>query len=166
MERSRNRNIRPATQLDDAVTAPMRLEIVQSDRQQPSRLGTHRVALDEVRKAYDTFGSAAKESALRVLLRNHSGGGDRRHGGRGSGDLCHHDGAAEHQTIARFRALRRASAGQARKAPAPSLPEKGKARGKSELRRAVRRVTPGRGNPKDSGTENIQPDFALTREGG
>ena len=33
-------------------------------------------------------------------------------------------------------------------------------RGKSELRRAVRRVTPGRGNPKDSGTENIPPAFA------
>ena len=29
--------------------------------------------------------------------------------------------------------------------------------GKSELRRAVRRVTPGRGNSKDSGTENTQP---------
>jgi len=28
-------------------------------------------------------------------------------------------------------------------------------RGKSELRRAVRRVTPGQGNLKDSGTENI-----------
>ena len=37
-----------------------------------------------------------------------------------------------------------------------SLAERGsKARGKSELRRAVRRVTPGRGNSKDSGTENI-----------
>ena len=32
-----------------------------------------------------------------------------------------------------------------------------KAEGKSELRRAVRRVTPGQGNLKDSGTENIQP---------
>ena len=30
-------------------------------------------------------------------------------------------------------------------------------RGKSELRRAVRRVTPGQGNLKDSGTENIPP---------
>ena len=29
--------------------------------------------------------------------------------------------------------------------------------GKSELRRAVRRVTPGRGNPTESGTENIPP---------
>ena len=32
------------------------------------------------------------------------------------------------------------------------------ARGKSELRRAVRRVTPGQGNLKDSGTENIPPE--------
>jgi hypothetical protein len=31
------------------------------------------------------------------------------------------------------------------------------ARGKSELRRAVRRVTPGQGDLKDSGTENTQP---------
>jgi len=34
-------------------------------------------------------------------------------------------------------------------------------RGKSELRRAVRRVTPGQGNLKESGTENIPPNFAL-----
>src|SRR6266853_244421 len=32
--------------------------------------------------------------------------------------------------------------------------------GKSELRRAVRRVTPGQGNLKESGTENIPPAFA------
>ena len=31
----------------------------------------------------------------------------------------------------------------------------GRERGKSELHRAVRRVTPGRGDPTDSGTENI-----------
>ncbi len=37
--------------------------------------------------------------------------------------------------------------------------------GKSELRRAVRRVTPGRGNSKDSGTENIPPAFALGPSG-
>ena len=35
--------------------------------------------------------------------------------------------------------------------------------GKSELRRAVRRVTPGRGNSKDSGTENTQLTSAATR---
>jgi len=32
--------------------------------------------------------------------------------------------------------------------------------GKSELRRVVRRVTPGQGDLKDSGTENTPPDFA------
>src|SRR5216117_257145 len=32
--------------------------------------------------------------------------------------------------------------------------------GKSELRRAVRRVTPGQGNLKESGTENIPPPVA------
>ena len=36
--------------------------------------------------------------------------------------------------------------------------------GKSELRRAVRRVTPGQGDLKDSGTENIPPVFALGRK--
>jgi len=35
-----------------------------------------------------------------------------------------------------------------------------KAGGKSELRRAVRRVTPGQGNLKESGTENIPPAVA------
>src|SRR5437773_5953324 len=35
--------------------------------------------------------------------------------------------------------------------------------GKSELRRAVRRVTPGQGNLKDSGTENIPPAGAARR---
>jgi hypothetical protein len=54
--------------------------------------------------------------------------------------------------IAGFRASRFSVAGLALAAPA----ERVEARGKSELRRAVRRVTPGRGNPKDSGTENTQ----------
>ena len=38
--------------------------------------------------------------------------------------------------------------------------ERASAGGKSELRRAVRRVTPGQGNLKESGTENIPPAFA------
>ena len=41
-----------------------------------------------------------------------------------------------------------------------------KARGKSELRRAVRRLTAGRGNPKDSGTENIPPAPVPSRDCG
>ena len=38
-----------------------------------------------------------------------------------------------------------------------------RAGGKSELRRAVRRVTPGQGNLKESGTENIPPAVARQR---
>ena len=46
---------------------------------------------------------------------------------------------------------------EARQSSRRSLAEgrKSAAGGKSELRRAVRRVTPGRGNPTESGTENI-----------
>ena len=39
----------------------------------------------------------------------------------------------------------------------PSPTSRASEGGKSELRRAVRRVTPGQGNLKDSGTENTQP---------
>src|SRR5215471_4678134 len=46
---------------------------------------------------------------------------------------------------------------------APERRETRRRGGKSELRRAVRRVTPGRGNPKDSGTENIPPAVAASR---
>ncbi len=39
-------------------------------------------------------------------------------------------------------------------------------RGKSELRRAVRRVTPGQGDLKESGTENIPPtSWRVARHG-
>ena len=31
---------------------------------------THRFALDDVMNAYDTFGNAAKEGALKVILKN------------------------------------------------------------------------------------------------
>ena len=49
-------------------------------------------------------------------------------------------------------------------AEGPQGPTRAKAEGgKSELRRAVRRVTPGRGNSKDSGTENTQLTSAATR---
>jgi hypothetical protein len=110
-----------------------------------------------------TFGNAGKESALRgAAQRNHSGGITAAMAVAGPA-ICAIMTVPQSTRRSPAFALRRASAGQARKAPAPSSPEKGKARGKSELRRAVRRVTPGRGNPKDSGTENTQPAFAVTR---
>ena len=52
------------------MTTPMLLKVVRSGRLQPGKLVTHRFALDDVMKAYDTFGNAAKEGALKVILKN------------------------------------------------------------------------------------------------
>jgi alcohol dehydrogenase len=63
-------NIALTTRLVDTVTTPMLLKIVQSGKLQPSKLATHRFELDDIMKAYDTFGNAAKEGALKVILKN------------------------------------------------------------------------------------------------
>ena len=65
-----DRNVTLTTRLVDTVTTPMLLKIVASGKLQPARLVTHRFALDDVMKAYDTFGNAAKEGALKVILKN------------------------------------------------------------------------------------------------
>ena len=48
----------------------MLLKVVGSGKLEPSKLVSHRFALDEVMKAYDTFGNAATEGALKVILTN------------------------------------------------------------------------------------------------
>lgn len=50
-------------------TAPMLIKAVRSGSPGPGKLVTHRFALDEIVKAYDTFGDAAKNGALKVLLK-------------------------------------------------------------------------------------------------
>jgi alcohol dehydrogenase len=70
LEKLWDRNITLTTRLVDTVTTPMLLKIVQSGKLQPRRLVTHRFALHDVMKAYDTFANAAKESALKVILTN------------------------------------------------------------------------------------------------
>ncbi|MEO8698093.1 MAG: zinc-dependent alcohol dehydrogenase family protein [Acidimicrobiales bacterium] len=72
VEKLWDRNITLTTRLVDTVTTPMLLKVVQSGKLQPAKLVTHRFALDDVMKAYDTFGNAAKEGALKVILRNQS----------------------------------------------------------------------------------------------
>jgi alcohol dehydrogenase len=62
------RNITLTTRLVDTVTTPLLLRVVQSGRLQPGKLVTHRFGLADVMKAYDTFGNAAKERALKVIL--------------------------------------------------------------------------------------------------
>ena len=73
VEKLWDRNITLTTRLVDTVTTPMLLKVVGSGKLEPGKLVTHRFALDEVMKAYDTFGNAAKEGALKVILTNQRG---------------------------------------------------------------------------------------------
>jgi alcohol dehydrogenase len=70
VEKLWDRNITLTTRLVDTVTTPMLLKVVRSGKLQPSKLVTHRFALDDVMKAYDTFANAAKEGALKVILKS------------------------------------------------------------------------------------------------
>jgi alcohol dehydrogenase len=70
MEKLWDRNISLTTRLVDTVTTPMLLKVVRSGKLQPGKLVTHRFAMSDIMKAYDTFGNAAKEGALKVVLTN------------------------------------------------------------------------------------------------
>jgi alcohol dehydrogenase len=63
-------NITITTRLVDTVTTPMLLKTVSSGKLQPQHLITHHFPLDAIMGAYDTFGNAAKEQALKVILDN------------------------------------------------------------------------------------------------
>ena len=58
------------TDVVDTVTTPMLLKTVMSGRIQPKQLITHHFPLKDVVQAYDTFGNAMKEHALKVILTN------------------------------------------------------------------------------------------------
>jgi alcohol dehydrogenase len=68
MEKLWDRNISLTTRLVDTVTTPMLLKVVRSGKLQPSKLVTHRFAMNDIMSAYETFGNAAKEGALKVVL--------------------------------------------------------------------------------------------------
>lgn len=63
-----SKNITITTRLVDTVTTPMLLKTVQSQKLDPNKLITHHFKLDQVIEAYNTFGDAAKEKALKVIL--------------------------------------------------------------------------------------------------
>jgi alcohol dehydrogenase len=69
LEKLWDRNITITTRLVDTVTTPMLLKVLQSGKLDAKRMGTHKFALSDVMKAYDTFGNAAKENALKVILK-------------------------------------------------------------------------------------------------
>ena len=62
-------NVTITTRLVDTVTTPMLLKNVVAGRLAPTKLITHRYVLDEFMKAYETFGNAAKEKALKVIVK-------------------------------------------------------------------------------------------------
>ncbi|MFA6979575.1 MAG: zinc-dependent alcohol dehydrogenase family protein [Ignavibacteriaceae bacterium] len=70
LEKLWSKTITITTRLVDTVTIPMLLKTVLSGKLQPEKLITHRFELKEIMKAYDTFGNASEEKALKVILTN------------------------------------------------------------------------------------------------
>ena len=70
LEKLWSKNITITTRLVDAVTTPLLLKTVMSGRLKPKQLITHHFKLGEILKAYDTFGNAGREHALKVILTN------------------------------------------------------------------------------------------------
>jgi alcohol dehydrogenase len=62
-------NVTITTRLVDTVTTPMLLKNVVAGRLQPKKLVTHQFVLDDLMKAYETFGEAAKAKALKVIVK-------------------------------------------------------------------------------------------------
>jgi alcohol dehydrogenase len=68
METLWSQNITITTRLVDTSTTPMLFKTVQSKKIDPKKLITHRFKLDQIMEAYETFGNASKEKALKVIL--------------------------------------------------------------------------------------------------
>lgn len=49
-------------------TTPMLLKTLKSGKMDPGRLVTHRFKLDEIMQAYEVFGNAAREKAMKVII--------------------------------------------------------------------------------------------------
>ena len=65
-----DRNITLTTRLVDSVSIPMLLKTVVSGKVLPKQLITHHFALSDAMKAYDTFGNAMTQRALKVIISN------------------------------------------------------------------------------------------------
>jgi alcohol dehydrogenase len=70
LEKLWSQNITITTRLVDAVTTPLLLKTVMAGRLRPKQLITHHFTLADIIKAYDTFGNAGREHALKVIVAN------------------------------------------------------------------------------------------------
>jgi len=68
LEKLWSQNISITTRLVDAITTPLLLKTVMAGKLQPKQLITHHFMLKDVMMAYDTFGNAGRERALKVIL--------------------------------------------------------------------------------------------------
>jgi alcohol dehydrogenase len=62
------KNITLTTGLVNTNTTPMLLKTVISQKIDPNKLITHHFKLDEIEKAYEVFGNASKEKAMKVII--------------------------------------------------------------------------------------------------
>ncbi len=63
-----SKNITIATRLVDTISTSLLLKSVVSKKLNPTQLITHRFKLKDILQAYETFGHAAKEKTLKVIL--------------------------------------------------------------------------------------------------
>ncbi|HET9266032.1 MAG TPA: zinc-dependent alcohol dehydrogenase family protein [Vicinamibacterales bacterium] len=63
-------NITLTTGLVNTNTTPMLLKTLESRKLQPENLITHRFTFDQLPQAYEVFGNAAKQKALKVIIGN------------------------------------------------------------------------------------------------
>jgi alcohol dehydrogenase len=70
LEKLWNANITLTTRLVDAGTMPMLLKMVESGRLDAKKLVSHRFELSEILKAYETFANAARQHAVKVVIKN------------------------------------------------------------------------------------------------
>lgn len=65
-----SQNITITTRLVDAVTTQLLLKTIMSGKLLPKQLISHRFMLGDVMSAYETFGNAARDQALKIILTN------------------------------------------------------------------------------------------------
>lgn len=68
MEKLWSENITLTTRLVDTVTTPTLLKSVQAGRLDAAKFITHRFPISKIMNAYDTFGDASNQRALKVIL--------------------------------------------------------------------------------------------------
>jgi alcohol dehydrogenase len=69
LEKLWSSNITLTTRLVDAGTTPMLLKMVESGRLDAKKLISHHFELSEILKAYDVYSNAAKEHAVKVVIK-------------------------------------------------------------------------------------------------